>query len=196
VSNPETTLDEKVLDKTNLILAIHNYQIEKKQKQKEGIDFRVSPPKSDDTILIRAITKPKAKSGFIGIETIREMSEALEKQHYDKTIVIAPRFTKAARNEMKRNNIEPISQQRSSFPRDQLFQAIQTHTDLLCDQKCGYIPKTEADCPGYADGKYSCPIRVTSDNADFHLKRGLRKNLEYDLIRLLEIKEKLQDNEA
>ena len=181
---------EGLVDKAKLILAVREYQMKKTRRKERRIDFTVSPPKSDDRILIRVITEP-AKSGYVGVNTVREMSQTLGKRHYDKGILISKRFTEAARSEMKREDIEAVSEGIPRFKPEQLYLVINDYVSELCKAKCGHVPKKESDCEGYSDGTYSCNIRLISDDASFHFEHGWTSLLERDLAKLLTLEETL-----
>ncbi len=66
--------------------------------------------------------------------------------------------------------------------------AINDCIENLCKAKCGHVPTKKSDCTGYIDGKYSCDVRLISDNAGFHLEHGWIEFLEKDLAKLLAIK--------
>ena len=182
---------EGLVERAKLISAVREYQMEKTRRKEKRIDFTVSPPKSDDRILIRVITDPKSKAGYVGVDTVREMSQTLGKRHYDKGILISKRFTEAARSEMKRKDIEAISEGIPRFKPEQLYLVINDYISELCKDKCGHVPKKEFDCKGYSDGNYSCNIRLISDDTTFHFEHGWMLLLERDLAKLLAIKETL-----
>jgi hypothetical protein len=182
---------EGLVDKAKLISAVREYQMEKTRRKEKRIDFTVSPPKSDDRILMRIITEPKAKSGYVSVDTVREMSQTLGKRHYDRGILISKRFTEAARREMKDEDIEVISEGIPLFKPEQLYLVINNFISELCKAKCGHIPKKESDCRGYSDGNYSCNIRLISDDASFHFEHGWTSLLERDFAKLLTLEENL-----
>jgi hypothetical protein len=182
---------EGLVDKAKLISAVRDYQMGKTRRKEKRIDFNVSPPKSDDRILMRVITEPKAKSGYVGVDTVREMSQTLGKRHYDRGILISKRFTEAARSEMKHEDIEAVSEGFPRFKPEQLYLVINDFISELCKAKCGKVPKKESDCKGYSDGNYSCDIRLISDDASFHLEHGWISLLERDFAKLLTLEEKL-----
>ena len=68
-----------------------------------------------------------------------------------------------------------------------LFSVINDYTQKLCKAKCGKIPLEDSKGKGHQEGLYSCDIRLTSDNADFHFEHGWTSFLEKDLIKLLAI---------
>jgi hypothetical protein len=182
---------EGLVDKAKLISAVREYQMEKTRRKEKRIDFTVLPPKSDDRILMRIITEPKAKSGYVSVDTVREMSQTLGKRHYDRGILISKRFTEAARREMKDEDIEVISEGIPLFKPEQLYLVINNFISELCKAKCGHIPKKESDCRGYSDGNYSCNIRLISDDASFHFEHGWTSLLERDFAKLLTLEENL-----
>ena len=180
-----------LVDKAKLISAVREYQMKKTRRKEKRIDFTVSPPKSDDRILMRIITEPEAKSGCVGVDTVREMSQTLGKRHYDRGILISKRFTEAARSEMKREDIEAVSEGTPRFKPERLYLVINDYVNELCKARCGHVTKKESDCKGYSDGNYSCNIRLISDDAGFHFEHGWTSLLERDLAKLLTLEENL-----
>jgi hypothetical protein len=181
-----------LVEKAEVISAIRDYESGRTRKKERRVDYTVSPSESDDKILIRVITEAKPKSGYIGVDTVREMNKVLEKRNYDKGILIGKRFTEAARSEMEREHIEAVSERITPhFKVEQLCLAIEGCIENLCRAKCGHVPAQESDCKGHVDGSYSCDVRLISDNASFHLEQGWISFLERDLAKLLAI-EKVQ----
>jgi hypothetical protein len=186
--------EEKPIKKANLISAMRDYKRKRTNRKERRIDFTVSPSEDDRKILIRTITEPKSKSGHISVDTVREMIDFLEKNHYDKGILIGKRFTNAARREMKNADIEVISDAISpNFKVNQLYSTIGEYVEKLCKVKCGKVPSKDSDCKGFVDGHYSCDIRLTSDNADFHYEKGWINFLERDLVKLLTIEKEVKN---
>ncbi len=182
---------EGLVDKAMLISAVRDYQMKKTRRKEKRIDFTVSPPKSDDRILMRIITEPEAKSGYVGVDTVREMIQTLGKRHYDRGILISKQFTEAARSEMRRKDIEAVSDGSPRFKPERLYLVINDYISELCKSKCGHVPKKESDCTGYSDGSYSCNIRLISDDAGFHFEHGWASLLERDLAKLFALEENL-----
>ena len=188
----DVTIGRELLEKAEVLSAVRNYEHDRVRRKDSAVDFTVSPSESDDKILIRVITEAESSSGYVGVEAVREMGDFLRRRNYDKGILIAKRFTDAARSEMERRNIEAVS--KIIKPRlkvERLYLAINSSIKNLCKAKCGRAPKKESDCKGYVDGNYSCDVRLISDNASFHLDRGWTKFLEKDLARLLEIQKNI-----
>ncbi len=96
--------------KAELVMAMEDYACDEKQKLAERIDLIASQGNSNDRILLRIITEPKSKSGFVGVNAVTNMNETLESENYDKGILVGKRFTAAARREMKRKDIEMVSE--------------------------------------------------------------------------------------
>lgn len=174
--------------KAELIMAIQDYECEERQRWDRGVDYIAADAKSDDKILLRLITEPKSKSGFIGVDAVRKMSEILKHENYDRGVLIGKKFSEAAREEMRRDDIQMISERLPpSFTPQKLYLRIQDYIDDLCEVKCGKVPKKQSDCKGYSEGTYSCKIRLISDDASFHFERGWTNLLQNDLKRLLRI---------
>jgi len=180
--------DEGLIETAELVMAIKEYDNVKRRRWKRGIDIIVSPVRSDDKILMRVINKSRSKSGIVGVDAVREMSEFLEHNDYDCGFLIGKRFTNAAREEMSREGIEVISEKHMpAFKPQTLYFSVNKIVEKLCRAKCGQVPEKESDCKGYSKGSYSCKIRLISDDASFHFEHGWTNLLQNDLKRLLAI---------
>jgi hypothetical protein len=185
--------DEKTVKKAELISAMRDYTRKRTNSKERKVDFTVSPSKANEKILIRAITETKSKSGYIGVDAVREMSDFLEKKKYDKGILIGKKFTNAAKKEMKNADIELFSETISpNFKLEQLYSTIGSFVEKLCKAKCGKVPSQDSECQGFAEGHYICEVRLISDNADFHYEKGWTNFLENDLVKLLAIEKELK----
>jgi hypothetical protein len=183
-------MSEILLEKTKMIMAIRGYDTQKKKKWSKGIDFIASKEDTENTILLRVINNFKSRSGSIGLNMIKELTEKTDQDKYDEIIFIGKKFTSAAKKELKQEDIEFASENLMPFHnKDRIYLAIQNRIDELCETKCGQIPETESDCKGYSqeDSKYQCNIRRISDDAFFHLQKGWRPLLSNDLQQLLSI---------
>jgi hypothetical protein len=184
-------LIEEPVKKANLISVMRNYDRKRTRIKERSVDFTVSSSENDKKILIRAITESRSKSGYIGVDTVREMIDFLETKDYDKGILIGKKFTTGARREMKKANIETFSESYSpNFKLERVYSTICSYVEKLCKAKCGKIPVKESDCTGLVNGNYTCAIRLVSDNADFHHEKEWATFLERDLVKLLEIERK------
>ena len=180
--------EENFVDNAEVVLAVRGYETVDIRKKKSLVDYTVSSQKLDDKILVRVIIESPSKTGYVGVDSVKEMNDLLEKRNYDKGILVGKRFTEAAKNEMKRDKIEMISDARKPyFNSMKLFSVINECAHKLCKAKCGQIPLTDSNCKGHPDGHYSCDVRLASDNADFHFERGWTSFLEKDLMKLLAI---------
>ena len=122
------------------------------------------------------------------------MIDFLETKEYDKGILVGKKFTDGAKKEMKQANIELFSENYSSnFKLERVYSTICIYVEKLCKAKCGKIPIKDSQCNGFADGNYSCVVRLVSDNADFHYEKEWTNFLERDLMKLLAIKKELND---
>lgn len=136
------------------------------------------------------------KSGVVGVRSIREMAETLEEENFDKGIAIGGRFSAAAKRVMGEKGIEMVSDKfMPTFKPKNLYFRLQEYVDELCMEKCGMVPEKESECKGYSQGDYSCQIRLISDNAAFHFKRGWVDLLQKDLIQLLEVGRQMKETE-
>lgn len=170
-----------------LVMMIEDYECEKRQKRAEGIDFTASDVKSDDKILLRLITEPKSRSGVICVYDVRKMVERMKDKNYDKGVLISKRFSEAAKDELRKRGIKVVSEKFMPYKPQELYLKLQDCIYDLCKAKCGRVPKKASDCWGYSEGRYSCKIRLISDDASFHFDHGWTKLLQNDLKRLLAI---------
>ena len=188
--------DEGLVEKAELVAAIKGYEIEESQQYDKGIDFVATQTRSDDKILLRVITESKLKSGIVSINTVKEMSEMMEREDYDKGVLISKGFSKGARDEMRQKGIEIVSEKRVPlFKPQKVYLATQKYINELCQIKCGFIPEKESDCEGFSDGQYSCKIRLISDNADFHFEKGWVNLIQNDLEQLIGVHHAMSDKD-
>jgi hypothetical protein len=160
-------------------MAMRNYNCEEREKWDEGVDIIASDMASNQKILLR-IVESKSKSGFVGIDAVRKMVEAMDREDYDKGFLFGKRFTDAAKQELMQNDIQRISEgYMPTFKPERLFLRINQYVNDLCKVKCGKIPEKESDCKG------DCRIRVISDNASFHFEQGWINLMKKDFKRLL-----------
>jgi len=176
-----------------LVMAIRGYDCEEKGFRDDGIDFTASSEKSDEKILLRAITDPKSNSGILGVDVVRQMAETIEHENYDVGVLVGERFSEAARKETDRKGIQIFSEKLTqSFNPQKLYLTIQDCAEDLCKVKCGRVPEKESDCKGKtSDSDYSCRIRLISDNASFHFERGWTDLLRLDFMRLLKLRKSM-----
>jgi len=176
--------------KAELVMTVRDYKFEEKQRCDGGTDFSALDVKSNDRILLRVVTEPKTRSGVVGVDVVRTMVETMEDGNYDKGVLISERFSKAAKNEMRQESIQMISEKfMPQFNPQRLYLRIQDCVDDLCEAKCGKIPKTESDCEGKdLENHYSCKIRLISDNAAFHYDNAWLNFLQADLTQLLTLR--------
>jgi hypothetical protein len=168
-----------IRDEAELFMAMCNYNCEDREKWDEGVDITAMDPASKEKVLLR-IVETKAKSGFVGVDTVRKMVEAMEREDYDKGVLFGKRFTDAAKQELTQNHIQRISEgYMPTFKPERLYLRINQYVNDRCKEKCGRIPEKESDCKG------DCRIRVISDNASFHLEKGWVNLMKRDLKQIL-----------
>lgn len=174
--------------KTELFMTIEDYESKDLEKRNSGLDITALDKKSNDKILLRIITKPKSKSGYVGADTVNKMVTTLNSQDYDKGVLISNKFTKAAKMKLDEEGVQRISDSfMLDIPPKRLYFAARDLVDDLCKTKCGKIPQKRSDCKGHSNGNYSCKIRLISDDASFHFEQGWRSLLQKDIMRLLSI---------
>ena len=180
-----------MINKVDLISAVRDYSRQRTKTKDKRVDYTVSAPDKDNKILMRAITTSKSKSGYIGVDSVREMVDYLDRNDYDKGIIIGEKFTEAAKKEIRKEKIELVSEAITpNFNVKRLYSTISKYVQNLCIAKCGKFPLNQSDCKGFSDDQYSCDIRLISDNADFHCKKAWINFLERDLVKLLAIEKK------
>jgi hypothetical protein len=170
-------------------MAMRNYSCEEREQSDDGIDITALDTESHEKILLR-IVESKSKSGFIGIDAVRKMLEAMERDAYDKGFLFGKRFTAAAKQELMQNDIQRISEQyMPRFKPERLYLRINNYVNELCKAKCGKIPKKQSDCKG------NCRVRVISDNASFHFEQGWINLMKKDLKQLLSLNDSKKTNQ-
>jgi hypothetical protein len=168
-----------IRDEAELFMAMRNYSCEEREKWDEGVDIIALDTASQEKVLLR-IVEPKSKSGFVGIDAVKKMMEAMERDEYGKGFLFGKRFTDAAKQELIQNDIQRISEgYMPKFKPERLYLRINQYVNDLCKVKCGKIPEKESDCKG------DCRIRTISDNASFHFERGWINLMKKDLKQLL-----------
>ena len=164
-------------------MSMRNYSCEEREEWDQGMDITALDEESNEKVLLR-IVEPKSKSGFVGVDAVREMLEAMEREDYDKGVLLGKKFTVAAKRQLMENDIQRISESHTPrFKPERLYVRINNYVNDLCKAKCGKIPKKESDCKG------DCRIRIISDNASFHFEQGWIKLMKNDLKQLLAIRD-------
>jgi len=164
-------------------MSMKNFSCEEREEWDRGTDITALDEKSNEKVLLR-IVESKSKSGFVGIDAVKEMLEAMEREDYDKGVLFGKKFTVAAKRELKQNDIQRISEgYMPKFKPERLYLRINQYVNDLCKAKCGKIPEKESDCKG------DCRIRVISDNASFHFEQSWINLMKNDLKQLLGIRD-------
>ena len=175
--------------KAEMIIAIRDYENVATHRHKEGIDFVATQTESDEKILIRVITKLRSSSRTVGVDVVNEMVDTMKREDYDKGILISERFSTAAKEQMRREDIQIISE--DFTPRlgpVELYSKMREYIDSLCKAKCGQVPEKKSDCKGISEGHHTCKIRLISNNASFHFERGWVNLLKQDFNQLISMR--------
>ncbi len=169
-------------------MAIRDYESIGVEKTNNGLDITALDNESKDKVLLRLITKPETKSGYVGANTAEEMAAIIKKEDYDKGILIGQRFTQAARRKLTEEGIRIISKDSMlDVDNERLYFIARDLVDCLCKAKCGRIPEKKSDCKGHLNSNYSCDIRLVGDNASFHFEQGWASALQRDILRLMSL---------
>ena len=170
-----------IKDEAELLIAVRNYSCKESEKWDDGTDITALDTESNEKILLR-IVKPKSESGFIGIDAVRKMLKAMEREEYDKGVLFGNRFTDAAKQELLQNDIQRISEQyMPRYKPERLYLRINNYVNKSCKAKCGKIPQKESDCKGH------CRVKIISDNAAFHFEQGWISLMKKDFKELLSL---------
>jgi hypothetical protein len=147
--------------------------------------------------LFRVLKYRKKQGSKSIIENVRETIETMDEEGYKEAKIIAANLTDNTKKLIiKKKNLDFITKDsRTPYSISELYYATQVMTNKLCESICGKAPKKEKDCKGYSKGKYSCMVRMISDNADFHAERRWLPILYDDFSKLLEIKRKKRKSE-
>jgi hypothetical protein len=175
-----------VEDKAEFLIAVRNYRCQKRKKWAEGMDYKASDKSSDGTILLRSIAS-QGKTGFVGINDVKNMLKVMKREDCASGVLIGRRFTDAATREMTQENIQKVSDEyMPPIEPNDIFLTINDCVNSLCRAKCGEIPRKEDDCKGRLKESY-CNVRSISDNASFHFEHGWVSLMKNDLRQLLSL---------
>jgi len=179
-----------VEDKTEFIMAIRNYKCTKTERYSDCTDVTASNA-SNEKILLRSI-EPQGKAGFVGIDEVKNMIKVMRHENYNSGILISKRFTTAAVQEMRQENIQQVSDEyMPPFDTENLYLAIANCVNEQCKVKCGKIPLKKSDCNGHLKGSF-CRVRALSDNSAFHFEHGWIILMKNDLKQLLSLSKSIQ----
>jgi hypothetical protein len=148
-----------LLKEAKLLTKVRNYHIDKLVENEATVDITASKPDSDETILMRIVTKSKLVSNVVGVEKVRETNQILEERDVDKIIIFGSTFTSAARKELRKEDIEFFSKEEkilSTLTPQELYSTILDYVTKLCQIKCGRVPESESECEGFSKGPVKC----------------------------------------
>ena len=149
-----------------LLKNLHGYEFKELNDEAGYVDYVTN---GDERKLLRVIVGPKHHAAEAFVTTVESVLEKLEDNEYDEVTLMAKDFTDYSRRLiLEEDKLNLISPDKSHYSTPEVYRAIQNITASLCEKKCGGLPKTEEDCKGLVDGKYSCEVRRVSDDSDFH----------------------------
>lgn len=190
-----------MVNQIELMKAIHGYEREGINEEIGSIDYVASGDGQGEKLL-RVIPEPEPNPSRVYFEMTTRIVESLEKEDYDEVVIMAEDFTDASKKLLREENIEYMTPDtRPRYSIFELIDAIHRVTYELCRAKCGRVPMSEVDCEGYQPsvrkghqaGKYTCPVRLISDNADFHAERGWKWLLKKDFSQLVTLRKEVNE---
>lgn len=183
-----------LVDQIELMKTLHGYEMKEINKEIGSIDYVADDDQGEK--LLRVLISSGLNAGKADFNTTTKIVESLEKEGYEEITIIAEDFTEASLRILEENEINYFSPTvKPRYSVFELMEAIQRLTHELCRAKCGIVPAREVDCKGYQEGEYTCPVRVVSDNADFHAERGWQGLLKRDFSQLIDIKKEMNEGE-
>jgi len=171
-----------------LIENIHGYDKKVSNDKINAVDYIKGKGKKKK--LVRVIKHRKGSRSIT--DKVKETIETMDEEGYKEAKIITANLTNNAKKLIiEKKNLDFITRdRRTPYSINELYYANQVMADKLCKSICGKAPKTDNDCKGYLQGKYSCLVRMISDNADFHAERQWFSMLYDDFSKLLDIKRK------
>jgi hypothetical protein len=171
-----------------LMKTIEGYEKKGSTKKSGSIDYVTG--EGEGKKLLRVVSNKKPRNSKALTETVKNTIDSLEGGGYEEAVIVAEEFTYGAKKLIRdTEHLDYISRdQASPHSFTEILYAIQRKTIELCESICGKAPTTEDECKGYRHGKYSCVVRVISDDSDFHAERGWMSLLYSDFSKLVKIK--------
>jgi hypothetical protein len=167
-----------VEEKTELIIAIHDYKYVKKEKRSDYTDVTALDA-LNEKILLRSI-EPEGK-GYVSIGDVKDMIAVIKREEYNRGILISKRFTVAAVEEMVQENIQKVSDEyMPPFDTEKLYLAITNCINNQCKTRCGIIRLKKSECQK-KQKTIPCKVKALGDNASFHFDQGWVDLLKNDL---------------
>ena len=70
--------------KTELFMEIEDYEQTGSKRRNNGIDIKALDNESNDKVLLRVITEPESRTGYVGASTVDKMVDAIKNEDFDK----------------------------------------------------------------------------------------------------------------
>lgn len=165
-------------NKTNLIIAVRGYKNVRKERTANSID--VTALDEENKKVLMRIIEPLGNE-YISINDIKHMTELVQRESYDKAVLISKKFTENAIDEMDKQKIQYVSDDYMlPFKIEELYLAIVNCANNQCQKKCGKILKVISEC---AEKKIAdfCKTKVLANSAKCHFEQGSIGLLKNDL---------------
>ncbi len=161
---------------TNFIIAVRGYQNIKKEKKANYTDV-TALDNLNNRVLLRIID-PLCNE-YIGINDVKNMTEAIKREEYDSAFLISQKFTEKAIVEMAEQKIQQVSEDHlPAFNIEDLYLAITNCVSKQCTKQCG---NSEIDKSVCNEKINLCKIRTLANAAKGHFEEGLTGLLKNDL---------------
>jgi hypothetical protein len=174
-----------------LLKSIHGYEMIDFNDEIGSVDF-VAEVGGEGRVLLRVVVNDDFGAAPADMKTVEKTLEELEGGSYDEAILMAERFTSASKEALlKEESLGYISPGSEHYSVTELLEAIEKLTRRLCEAKCGSFPTSAEECKGYVDGRYTCRVRLVSDDADFHAEMGWLHLLMKDFDKLVKLQREI-----
>lgn len=175
-----------------LLKSLHGFEVTDVNEELGSVDY-VAEAGDEGRRLLRVMVDGQFKAGTAGMKAVERTLEDLEGGAYDEAILMAEGFTSASKVAvMKEENLGYISPGSEHYSITELLEGIERQTQRLCEVKCGDFPTSADECKGYVDGRYTCLVRLVSDDADFHAEMGWLHLLMKDFDKLVNLQRDLK----
>ncbi len=159
-------------------MAVRGYKSVKKQKNSNFTDV-TALDNSNNKVLLR--TMEPLTNGYICLNDVKNMAEAIKRDSYDSAILISKQFTDNALKEMSKQKIQHVSEDyMPPFDIQELYLAIVNCANSHCQKKCGKVSSLViTECTEKA--AYLCKTKALAVAAKRHFEEGTVGLMKNDL---------------
>jgi hypothetical protein len=165
-------------NKTNFIIAVRGYKKVGQNKKANCTDI-TALDNLNNKVLLRII-EPLGNEYVTG-EDVKDLTEFITRESYDKTILVSKNFTDHAVEEMTKKKIQRVSDDyMPPFEIEELYLAIINCANNQCQKKCGKVLSSISQCEDKKNADH-CMIRALAGSAKAHFEDGAAGLLKNDL---------------